>query len=130
MAQQEIETILGRHWASHLQSPIFIVDPEGSLLYYNEAAESILGRRFAETGTMPAAEWSTAFKARDENNAPLDPKDLPLSIALNERQMNHKKFWIVGLDKHRRLIEVTGMPLIGQAGRFLGAVAFFWEVES
>ncbi len=129
MSQQEIETILCRHWASHLQSPIFLVDPQGNLLYYNEAAEPILGRRFAETGTMSAAEWSTAFKATDENNVPLSPEKLPLYIALVERRMAHKKFWIIGLDNQRRYIETTGLPLIGQAGRFLGAVAFFWELQ-
>ena len=30
--------------------PIFLVDTEGNLLYYNEPAEAILGRRFSETG--------------------------------------------------------------------------------
>lgn len=130
MSQQEIETILCRHWASHLQSPIFIVDPDGNLLYYNEAAEPILGRRFAETGIMTAAVWSTAFKATDEQGNLLDPQELPLSIALFERRMANKRFWIVGLDNQRRFIETTGLPLIGQAGRFLGAVAFFWELES
>ena len=61
MSQQEIEIILCRHWASHLQTPVFFVDPKGNMLFYNEPAESILGRRFAETGAMSAAEWSTSL---------------------------------------------------------------------
>jgi hypothetical protein len=32
------------------------------------------------------------------------------------------------MDGTLREIEVTAFPLIGQAGRFIGAVAFFWEV--
>jgi PAS domain-containing protein len=126
---QEIETILCRHWASHLQTPVFLVDPEGNLLFYNEPAELILGRRFAETGAMSAAEWSTAFKATDDNDVPIRPDELPLSVALSERQPAHKRFWIVGLDHDRRYIETTALPLIGQADRFLGAVAFFWELN-
>ena len=129
MSQQEIEIILCRHWASHLQTPVFLVDPEGTLLYYNEPAEPILGRRFAETGPMSAAKWSTAFKATDENDVPLKPDELPLAIALAERRPAHKRFWIVGLDNVRRYIETTGLPIIGQADRFLGAVAFFWELN-
>ncbi|MDX1414443.1 MAG: hypothetical protein R3293_09650 [Candidatus Promineifilaceae bacterium] len=129
MSQQEIETILCRHLASHLQTPVFLVDPEGNLLFYNEPAEPILGRRFAETGTMSAAEWSTAFIPTDENDVPIKPGELPLSIALTERCPAHKRFWIVGLDHSRRYIETTALPLIGQAGRFLGAVAFFWELH-
>jgi PAS domain-containing protein len=130
VSQQEIEIILCRHWASHLQTPVFLVDPEGNLLYYNEPAESILGRRFAETGPMSAAEWSTAFKATDDRNVPLEPDELPLAIALAERRPAHKRFWIVGLDNVRRYIETTGLPIIGQADRFLGAVAFFWELNN
>ena len=129
MSQQEIETILCRHWASHLQTPVFLVDPDGNLLFYNEPAELILGRRFAETGAMSAAEWSTAFRATDDNDVPIRPDELPLSIALAERQPAHKRFWIVGLDNDRRYIETTALPLMGQADRFLGAVAFFWELN-
>jgi PAS domain-containing protein len=129
VSQQEIETILCRHWASHLQTPVFLVDPEGNLLFYNEPAELILGRRFAETGTMSAAEWGTAFYTTDENNAPLKPEELPLSIALTERRPAHRRFWIMGLDRDRRFIETTALPLIGEADRFLGAVAFFWELN-
>ncbi len=130
MPQQEIEIILSRHWASHLQTPVFLVDPEGNLLFYNEAAESILGRRFAETGTMSAAEWSTAFKTTDDNGLPISPDKLPLSIALAERRPANLRFWIVGLDNDRRYIETTAIPLIGHANRFLGAVALFWGLKS
>lgn len=129
MSQQAIEIILSRHWASHLQTPVFLVDPEGNLLFYNEPAEAILGRRFSETGMMSAAEWGTAFRATDRNDAPLSPDELPLSVALAERRPAHKRFWIVGLDNYRRFIETTALPLIGEADRFLGAVAFFWELD-
>jgi PAS domain-containing protein len=127
--QQEIETILCRHWASHLQTPVFLVDPDGNLLFYNEAAEPILGRRFAETGEMSAAELSIIFRVTDENDVPVRQEDLPLSVALTERRPANKRFWIVGLDNDRRYIETTAIPLIGQANRFLGAVAFFWELN-
>lgn len=127
MFPKEVELILARHLASYLATPIFIVSPEGDLLYYNEPAESILGRRFEETGEMTASEWSTVFLPTDENGAPLPPEALPLMIALVERRPAHRSFWIVGLDGGHRHIGVTAFPLIGQAGRFLGAVAIFWE---
>jgi len=37
--------------------------------------------------------------------------------------------WIEGLDGVRRLIEVTAFPISGQAERYLGALAIFWEVK-
>lgn len=129
MSQRDIEIILTRHWASHLTTPIFLVDPQGDLLYYNEPAEVILGRRFSETGRMGADEWSIAFKFSDENGNPVRREDLPLTIALTECRPVHRRLWLVGLDKVRRQIRTTCLPLIGQADRFLGAVALFWELE-
>ena len=58
MAQKAVELILMRQLASYLAVPIFLVDPDGNLLYYNEPAERLLGRRYDETGEMPVAEWS------------------------------------------------------------------------
>ena len=129
MSQMEIEIILGRHWASHLNTPIFIVDPLGNLLYYNEPAEPILGRRFAETGQMPQEEWSTIFFMTDENRVLIPQNKLPLVRALSERQPVHMRLWLVGLDNVQRHIETTCFPLIGQGERFLGAMAIFWEMD-
>ena len=129
MSQMEIEVILSRHLAEYLAMPIFIVDPAGSLLYYNEPAEEVLGYRYIETGTMPASEWSTIFSPMDEDGNPMPPEELPLIIAINEQHPAHKSFWIKGMNGSLRKLEVTAIPLIGQAERFLGAIAIFWEVS-
>ena len=127
--QQEIEMILARQLASYLVMPIFVVDPEGTLVFYNESAEPILGRRFEETGAMPMREWSTIFEPTDEAGVPIAPKELALAIALAEQRPAHRVLWIRGLDHVPREIEVTCFPLIGQANRYLGAIAIFWEVK-
>ena len=128
MPQQEIEIILVRQLASCLAMPIFVVDPEGTLLFYNEPAEPILGRRFEETGEMPMSEWLTSFEPTDEEGRPLAPTEDPLGIALAEQRPAHGILWLRGLDNVRRHIEATCFPLIGQANRYLGAVAIFWEI--
>lgn len=130
MSQKEVEVILTRQLASYLTMPIFVVDPEGSLLFYNEPAESILGHRFEETGELPLADWATMFRPTDENGADLPSEQLPLVIALKRQRPSHGHFRIVGLDGKLRCLEVTAVPLIGQANRFLGALAIFWEMES
>ena len=127
MSQQEIEVILARHLAEYLAMPIFIVNPDGDLIFYNEPAETILGTRYAETGTMPATEWATVFHPMDHERSLLPPEELPLMIALSKRHPAHRLFWIEGLDGVLREIEVTAFPLVGQADRFLGAIAIFWE---
>jgi PAS domain-containing protein len=128
MPQKEIEVILTRQLASYLTLPIFIVDSDGTLVFYNEPAEKILGHRFEETGEMPAQEWATIYSNSDGSDRPVPPEDLPLMIALRDRRPAHGRLFMRGLDNVRREIEVTAFPLDGQAGRHLGAVAIFWEV--
>jgi hypothetical protein len=41
-----IQIILTRQLAGYLSVPLFLVDQKGNLLYYNEPAEVLLGRRF------------------------------------------------------------------------------------
>ena len=130
MSQQEIEVILARHLAEYLAMPIFIVNPDGDLIFYNEPAEAILGSRYNETGTMPAREWSTVFHPVDQEGNPIPPEDLPLIIALTQHRPAHKIFWIRGLDGAMREIEVSALPLIGQVNRFLGGIAIFWEITT
>ena len=130
MAQKEIEVILTRQLASYLAMPIIIIDSVGTLLFYNESAEMILGRRFEETGELSADEWVQTLVVTDEQGTPLAPETRPLLIALTEQRPTHCDMWIEGLDHVRRHIEITAFPLIGQAGRHLGAVSIFWEVEA
>ena len=129
MPQQEVEIILSRHLAEYLAMPIFIVNPAGDLIFYNEPAEAILGQMYAETGMMSASEWSTIFQPFDREGTLIPPQELPLMVALSEHHPAHKLFWIRGLDGVSREIEVTAFPLIGQANRFLGAMAIFWEMS-
>jgi PAS domain-containing protein len=126
-AQYPIELILTRQLASQLAMPVFIVDAEGTLVFYNEAAEAILGRRFEETGAMTADEWARAFTPRHATGEPLAPEALPLMIALREERPAHADFHIRGLDAVDRSIEATAFPLISLSGRRVGAVVVFWE---
>jgi hypothetical protein len=74
------------------------------------------------------SEWTTIFEPTDEGGVPIAPKEVPLAIALAERRPTHGVLWIRGLDNVQRHIEATCLPLIGQAQRYLGAIAIFWEV--
>jgi PAS domain-containing protein len=126
-SQRAIELILMRQLAGYLAMPIFLVDADGTLVFYNEPAERILGQRFDETGEMPASEWATAFAPTDDAGRPIAPEKVPLAIACVERRPAHAELWIRGLDQVSRRIEATALPLIGLAGRFVGAIAVFWE---
>jgi PAS domain-containing protein len=129
MGQQEIEVILLRQLASYLAIPTFIVDPKGTLIFYNEPAEALLGQRFEETGAMAEDEWATSFRPIGGDGDALAGDQLPLVRALAEHRPAHASFWIEGRDRVRRHLSVTAFPLDSQSGRLLGAVALFWETE-
>ena len=124
-----IQIILTRQLAGYLSVPLFLVDPKGNLLFYNEPAEALLGRRFDETGAMPAEEWSTVFTPVDDEGRPIPPAELPLMIALDKRRPAYQRFFISALNGVRRRLEVAAIPIVGIQGDFLGAVALFWELS-
>lgn len=128
VAQQPVELILLKQVAGYLATPMFLVDPEGNLLYYNEPAEDILGHRYEETGQMPLEEWGTIFSPTDSLGRPMPPEGLPLARALAERSPSQGSFFIRGLDGVSRHISVTAVPLEGPCGANLGALAIFWAL--
>ena len=127
MSQKAIELILMRQLASSLAMPIFLVDPSGNLLFYNEPAEQLLGSRYDETGEMSMREWFSLFAPIAEDGSPVPVEALPLSIALHKHRAAHQAFWIEGLDGISKKIGATAFPLEGQGARLLGAVGIFWE---
>ena len=130
MPQKAVELILMRQLASSLAMPILLFDNDGTLLFYNEPAEVLSGRRFDETGEMRFEEWSQQVHVTDEDGTPLPFEVRPVGIALRKRQASHRKFWGQGVDSVRRKYEATAFPLEGQGGRNLGAVMIPWEARS
>ena len=129
MAAYEIEIILNRQLADCLSIPVFITDTAGNLIFYNEPAETILGTRFEDTGEMRVEMWSTEFKPLDEQGKNLPPEGLPLVMTLKDHHPHHRTFWIESMKGKAEKISVTSYPIIGRTGKFLGAVAIFWEAK-
>jgi len=107
--------------------PILLVDADGSLVFYNEPAEKIIGRRFEETGALSPEEWLKVFLITNGKGHVLEPEDRPLVRALTQRKPSQSTLWIRGGDQIDHRIRSTTLPLIGRGGRFLGAMAIFWE---
>jgi PAS domain-containing protein len=125
--QKSIVLILARELASKLATAVFVVDPEGTAVYYNEVAEGLLGQTFAEAGELAKEQWGTVFMAQEADGSPVPVEHLPLGIALSKHEPAHRNFWIRSLDDIRREISVTAFPLFARAEEFVGAVAIFWE---
>lgn len=130
MSQQAIELILTSRLAAHLSMATFLVDPDGRPLHMNESAQRILGDRIAEARSVSARDLATLFDTRDLDDKPVPADRLPIVIALEERHPAHARLRIRDGEGQDRTVAVTAVPLVGQGSRFVGAIAFFWEVPS
>jgi PAS domain-containing protein len=119
--------ILAREFASNLATPTLITDHRGRLVFFNEAAEAILGRSFAEVGELPRSEWPVMFSPRTLDDVPLAPEDTPGGRALRSQRPVHDDFRITGLDGVDRDIAATVFPLFAHVDEFSGVVAIFWD---
>lgn len=127
MYQKNLVLILARGLADEVASAMFLVDAEGTLVYFNDPAAQILGRSFGETGEIKMQEWSTAFMPQSTDGKPLDPDALPLVVAVKHRRISHRAFRIQGADGEWREIAATALPLFAGQREFVGALAIFWE---
>ena len=128
MAQQPVEMILVRQLAGYLFVPVLVVDTTGTVVFYNEPAERILGVRFEETGRIGPEEADRLVELSDDPAAGPDDVGRPLLTALQQRRPVHARRWLLRRgDRVRMPIELTAFPVIDQDERLLGAVAMFWE---
>ena len=96
MSQQSVEMILVRQLAEYLFVPVVVVDTAGTVIFYNEPAERILGVRFEETGRIAPEEADRLIELSEDPTAGPDDTGPPLLIALQQRRPAHA----VGRDLH------------------------------
>lgn len=125
--QKHLVLILAREFASNLATPTLIADNQGRLVFYNEAAEAVVGRRFAEAGEMQLDEWTAGFVPRTVESVPIPPERRPTRIALDERRAAHERYRVTSTDGVERDVEVTAFPLFAHSDEFVGIVAIFWR---
>ena len=119
--------ILAREFASKLATPTFVNDAEGTLVYYNEPAEDVLGRGFAEAGEMPADQWSSLFAVERLDGSPMPLEEIPGGIALLQQKPAHASLRMTGLDGVPHELSVTAFPLLTHKDELVGVVNIFWE---
>jgi PAS domain-containing protein len=125
--QKHLVLILARELASNLATPTLIADETGRLVYYNEAAEQLVGQSFVETGEIPLDEWTESFEPRTPESARIPPEERPARIAFDERRPSHLRFLITSRDGVEREVAVTAFPLFAHADEFVGIMVIFWR---
>ena len=127
MPQRPVEMILARQLAMSLSTAVFIVDPQGRLLFFNEAAERLLGLRFDDADVSELEARMHALSPRDEGGRPIPPPQMPGLAAMRERVPVHSRLWLRGHDGEDRFVEASAFPIEGGEGRTLGGMVMFWE---
>lgn len=125
--QKPLEMILARNLLSSLSTPAFLVGDQGKLLFYNEAASALLGRRFEETGTLSASEWTSEFGPYDEHGVPLPYDEIPATLALRSNRPFHGTFRVGPAGRDQREIAASAIPIVGPEGSS-GAIVIFWPL--
>jgi len=129
-AQKPLELILARNLITSISTPAFLVDEEGVLLFYNEAAGALLGMPFEDAGRMQPEEWGTAFGPFDRDGEAIPFEQLPLTIALREGRPHHAELRIRSVKGEVHEIEASALPLVGseEGSSSSGALAIFWPI--
>ena len=117
---------MARGFMANLSTPAFLVDRRGVLVFYNEAAEELLGLTFAEAGPMPAEGVDGPFRAHRPRWSARARGGVPLGIALLEGRPVHAPLRITSGAGRAEQIQVTAFPVIGRGGQS-GALAIFWR---
>jgi PAS domain-containing protein len=128
MAAMPLEMIEARSLTSRLSTASFLVDREGTLLYFNDAAGELLGISFEEAGRMESGTWGTRFRPREPAGRELPVGELPLAVAVQSGHPAHSRMRITGADGRDHDIEVVALPIMGGDSQE-GAVAIFWPVH-
>jgi PAS domain-containing protein len=124
---QPLDLILARNLMTVLEIPSFLVDADGALVFFNEAAGELLGKRFEETGTLPRDRWNEIGPV-DPHGNPVDHTGMPLRVVLREGRPAHGRFHICTDQQTIVEVETSAFPLVSD-GDFHGALVVFWQVE-
>jgi PAS domain S-box-containing protein len=108
---------------------IIIADREGRFVYWNAAAERIIGQGPVAT---PPAEWASVYGCfLPDGVTPYPPEELPLARALRGEQVREADVFI----RSRHVpggtsISVNGGPLQGETGEIVGGAVLFRDVTA
>ena len=63
------------------------LDQDGTLVFFNEAAEVMIGKTFAEVGTITGADFGDLLRIEYEDGTPMRKRDSPAGVALMQRHL-------------------------------------------
>jgi PAS domain-containing protein len=126
---QPVELILARNLISTVALAAFLVDTEGVLVFFNDPAGELIGRRFEEVGRLQPDQWASEFGPFDEFGQLVPTGDMPLTVALRQGLPAHDRFHVNVRGDELVEVDVSALPLTAADG-FKGAIVVFWRTDS
>lgn len=128
-SEPSLPLILARELAANLATPMFLIDASGMLVYFNEAAELMLGKSYGEVGSITANEFGAMLELGNVDETPMRRRDSPAGVAFFKREPAHRRLLATTLDGTRQPFEVTAYPLFGHVGDMHGVLTVFWRAK-
>jgi PAS domain-containing protein len=129
MPQRPLPLILARELAANIATPYVLLDGEGTLVFFNERAEQIIGATPPELGELSEEEWRTRFRVERPDGTLVASEQTPSVRARRERRPAQDTLVYTWADGRRTTLSVTATPLLGREGELLGVFLLFWEVD-
>ena len=126
--QHNLTLILARSFVAQLATAVFLLDTEGTIIYYNQAAERLTGRPFIEGAANTVEEWMERGRPLDEEGREVPMESLPLGWTILKREPAHAVTMFRTKGEYHRFENVT-FPLFAHTDDLVGAMAMVWPVE-
>jgi PAS domain S-box-containing protein len=112
---------------SSVSEGIVVADPEGTLLFFNDAAKRVLGLGVMQ---VDASQWSAAYGCfRSEDREVYPSFDLPLARALRGESTRAERLFICNRQVPAGVwISLNGDPVRNPRGEIIGGVVTFRDV--
>src|SRR5512135_2083026 len=114
--QKPLELILARNLLSSIATPALLVGEGGELLFFNEAAAAMLGRRFEELGGLSRDDWIAEFGPFGSDEQPIPYEEIPATQALAHNRPFHGTYRICVAGGVRQDVAASAIPIVGQHG--------------
>jgi PAS domain-containing protein len=128
-SEPSLPLILARELAANLATPMFLIDAGGILVFFNEAAELLLGKSYGDVGAITALEFGAMLELENVDGTPMRRRDSPAGVAFYDREPAHRRLLATTLDGARQPFEVTAYPLFGHVGEMHGVLTVFWRAK-
>ena len=125
---KSLPLILARELAANLATPMFLMDPGGMLVFYNDAAALLLGKPFAELGEIPSGDFGASLQlSTPDGRAPAPARHAEWNRVLRAPAVapngdGHRRTTACGAATRQRRIRSSARP-----GEMHGVLVVFWE---